>query len=108
MLKTEFECKYVKFRLLVCLLSYTLPLTLTPDGLDYSGLSTSHTRIAWAYLGNANNLTGPLFKIWKPNNFKSGQMAAILSKIPLKSEQKYPDFEWFGFQIIGTITIAIA
>ena len=33
--------------------SHTLPLTLTPNGLDKSGLSTSHTGIAWAYLVSA-------------------------------------------------------
>ena len=38
----------------VCLLSYTLRLTPTPSGIDYSGLSTWHTRIAWAYLEIAN------------------------------------------------------
>ena len=37
-------------RNIVCLVSYTLPLTPTPNGLDYSGLSTSHTRIAWSNL----------------------------------------------------------
>ena len=35
--------------------SYTLPLTPMPNGLNYSGLSTSHTRIAWAYLEIANS-----------------------------------------------------
>ena len=38
-------------------MSYTLPLTPTPNGLDYSGLSTSHTIIAWAYLEIATILT---------------------------------------------------
>ena len=33
---------------------YVLPLTPTPNGLDYSGLSTLHTRIAWAYIEIAN------------------------------------------------------
>ena len=33
----------------------TLPLTPTPNRLDYSGLSASHTRTAWAYLEIANN-----------------------------------------------------
>ena len=33
----------VKFRFLVCLLSYTLPLS---NGLDYLGLASSHTQLA--------------------------------------------------------------
>ena len=52
--KASFFINTSKFRLLVCLLSYTLLLTPTPNGLDYSGLSTLHARIAWAYLEIAN------------------------------------------------------
>ena len=47
-------------------------------------------------------------EIWKPNHFKSGQMAAILSKNHLKSRQKCPYFEWSSFRIVGTTAIAIA
>ena len=46
-------------------ISYTLPLTSAPNRLDYSGLSTSHTRIAWAYLEDANKTEKAFVKIWK-------------------------------------------
>ena len=46
-------------------------------------------------------------EIRNPNHLKSEQMAAILLKTHLKSRQKYPDFEWSGFQLVGTISIAI-
>ena len=53
----------MKFRLLVCLLSYILSLTPTPNRLDYSVLSASHTRIAWSYSEIANS--NPIFYSWK-------------------------------------------
>ena len=46
-------------------------------------------------------------EIRNPNHLKSEQMAAILLKTHLKSRQKHPDFEWSGFQLVGTISIAI-
>ena len=44
--KVSSSTLWVKFTSLVSLLSHTLLLTPTPNVLDYSGLSTSHTRIA--------------------------------------------------------------
>ena len=41
-------------------------------------------------------------EILKPNQLKYGQIGNILSKTILKSGQKHPDFEWSGFQIVGT------
>ena len=35
-------------------------------------------------------------------------MAAIIAENHLESGQKCPDFEWSGFQMVGTIAIAIA
>ena len=37
-----------------CLLTYTLPLISTPNGLDYLDLTSSHTRLAQAYLAVVN------------------------------------------------------
>ena len=58
--------------ILYAYLSHTLPLTSTPNGLDQSGLSTSHTRIAWADLESANiiniflNISGDLAShLWR-------------------------------------------
>ena len=42
-------------------------------------------------------------EIWKLNYVKSGKMAAILSKKHLISGQKYLDFEWSAFEMVGTI-----
>ena len=55
---------------------YTLPLTPTPNGLDYSGLSTSHTRIAWAYLEIANTCSKLffLFQITMSEGINSDQL----------------------------------
>ena len=42
-------------------------------------------------------------EIWKPGHLSSGQIAAILSK-PFEIQTGLY-FEWFGFQIVGTIAI---
>ena len=56
--KVFHQLKGFKLRSFVYLLSYTLPLTPTPNMLDYSGLSTSHTRVAQTYLEGANTSHG--------------------------------------------------
>ena len=47
-------------------------------------------------------------EIWKRGHLKYGQATTILSKNNWKSGQKYPDFEWYSFQMVGTIAIAVA
>ena len=45
---------------------------------------------------------------WQPNHLKSEQMGGHFVKNHLKSGNKCPDFDWASFQMVGTITIAIA
>ena len=40
--------------------------------------------------------------------FEIGTNGSHFVKNHLKSGQKHPDFEWSGFQMVGTIAIAIA
>ena len=47
------------------------------------------------------------YEIQMPNHWKSRQNSIILSENFLKSRQKCPDFEWSGFQLVGTIAIVI-
>ena len=65
----------------------------------------------WAIL-NITNLfyRTPEYQMSWVSSFtlKSRQIAAILSKNHLKSGQKRSDFEWSGFQMVGTLAIATA
>ena len=47
------------------------------------------------------------FEIWKPSHLKIGQIVAIFVKNHSKSEQKLLDFIWSGFQMVGTIALAL-
>ena len=47
-------------------------------------------------------------EIQMPNHLKSGSNGRHFVKKHLKFGQKRPDFEWLGFQMVGTIAIATA